>query len=194
MTQTTSQTAWSYWRIKRSTSIVRQRLQLYLLKLFKGNKELASVAIKKVCGHCGETSTLHHALVELNQRQVRLDDMQRCIRVDSYADEVDICKSCKNVRQITYTFNRMLALEVEPISRTSERTISISEISKTIQLHDKQYKLFGVTEGRKNHFVAHVNNGNYWRVFDDVNTNISRKEESKVFHMPILPYMLFYSE
>lgn len=89
--------------------------------------------------------------------------MQQCIRTDSYADKVDGCKSCKGFLQISYMFNRIVALEVEPISRNTQRLISRSKISNEIQLHGNQYKLFGIIEYRRvaKHYVAHIYCGKY---------------------------------
>lgn len=164
----------------------------------KGNEDMASAFMEEKCKCKGRRAV--RALIGLQQRNLKLGDINKYINHASYHDSYTACKACKGTRKSTYSFSRIIALEVEPINRGAEVKIAIKDVTDEVVISGIAYGLYGVIEHKKDmaHFVAYIKRRQVWETFDDLNPASSKKsleaESHKLLETPILPWMLFYMQ
>lgn len=78
------------------------------------------------------------------------------------------CKSCKRSSQATYHSQFIVAFDCE----NADKDVSLNDIQREIKIGALPYILFGIVEGRPNHYLAHVlrhtSNSSQWVEYDDV--------------------------
>lgn len=125
-------------------------------------KTLASLIVSRKC-HCNEREEIVRPLISTNPRNLNLNQLTKNLNILNEFEFTKMCKGCKTFKVVTFEYSNILAVEVEPISRSQVGCTCISEISPQITIEKINYSLYGVIEHvhQAAHFIEKVAIGKY---------------------------------
>lgn len=139
--------------------------------------ELASFIEKIFCEYCNSIKSsdkfIHHYHVNYNSFDIK--NIQSSIAYNFEKIIKQTCDGCGKRLKRVRTTQKSLVIDSENVLDASK--VKVEEISQSIIVQNKFYKLKAAIELLPNHFVVHIRRGNNWEIYDDFkNKNILRSK------------------